>query len=163
MPFSVALFDVSPYLDTGYTPLVRRDFLFHPIRWHCFNFPITEEIPLDHSIQLLWSSSFFSPTVQQHSLSCMDSLLTALLLWRLTYSWPHVNALLTSVGFRLSQLCCLTVWMTLYLSDSGFWNGTSLMPFAFLPLSGLLQTLQSDRPTCMGLLPCIEILFNIFQ
>lgn len=95
MPFSVVLFDVSLCLDTGYTPLVRRDFLFHPIRWHCFNFPITKEIPLDHLIQFLWSSSFFSPTVHQHSLSCMDTPPTALILWHFTYSWPHVNALLS--------------------------------------------------------------------
>lgn len=162
MPFSVVLFDVSPCLDTGYTPLVRRDFLLHPIRWHCFNFPITKEIPLDHLIQFLWSSSFFSPAVHQHSLSCMDTPLTALILWHFTYSWPHVNALLTPVGFRPSQLCCLTVWMTLYLSDSGFWNGTSLMPFAFLPLSGLLQTLQANRLTCMGLIPCIDKSLNKF-
>lgn len=155
MSFNVGLSDVSQCLDTGYTPLAGRNFLFLPIKWHCFNLSVTKEIALDRLIQFLWSSSF------HHPLSCMEILLTALILWHLTYSWPHVNDLFTSVRFRPSQLGCLTVWMTLYLSDSGSWNGTSLMPFAFLPLSGLLQTLQADIPTCMSLTPCIDIFNNL--
>lgn len=160
MFFNLGLSNVSPSLDAGYTPFTGRDFLFHLIRWHCFNFLVTKEI-LDHLIWFLWSSSFFSPTMHQHPLSYIDTLLTAFILWPITYSWPHVNALFTSVGFRPSQLGCLTVWMTLYPSVSGSWNGTSLMTFAFLPHSGLLQTLQVDLATCLVLMPCIDVFKNL--